>query len=159
MLTRGYLNPQSQRDSKRAEMIKKHSNKEFATISKTEDVISKWFENNNYNIYWTGNDNAIISNEMSIIRQYPFLKKYCVDFACPKRKIIVEVLGDWWHGWEFVCGRQKIEDLHPKVRNNIGLDEFRFKNILNAKWTLIKIWEHDIKNGIFVNILKEYFKD
>ena len=140
-------------------MIKKHSNKEFATVSQIEDVVAEWFVKNNYNICWTENDDPVIFNERSIIRQYPFLDRYCVDFACPKREIIVEVLGDWWHGWEFTCGRQKIEDLHSKVRNNIGLDEFRFKNILNAQWTLIKIWKHDIKNGNFVNILKQHFKD
>ena len=84
MVKRGYLNPQSQRDSKRVEMIRKHTNKEFATISKIEDVVSEWFEKNNYNVYWTEDNKQI--DENSIVRQFAFLDKYCVDFACPQKK-------------------------------------------------------------------------
>ena len=138
-------------------MIKKHSNKEFATISKIEDVVAEWFVKNNYNIYWPKDSQVI--NEKSIIRQYVFENKYCVDFACPKKEIIVEVLGDWWHGWLCLIGQEAYQKLYPKVKKNMYLDKRRFKNILDAKWTLIKIWEHDVKNGNFVNILKEYFKD
>ena len=71
----------------------------------------------------------------------------------------MEVLGDWWHGWEFINTNKGFEKQHPNVQRNIVLDKLRFKDIIATQWTLIKIWEHDIKNGNFVNILKEYFKD
>jgi len=157
MLKRGYLNPQSQRNFKRAEMVKKHSNKEFATVSKIEDVVSQWFKKNNYGVYWNNDYNFIASSSKFVIRQYIFLDKYCVDFACPEKKIIIEVLGDWWHGWEFICGNKKFTEQYPVVKKNIKLDEIRFKAILDAQWMLIKIWEHDIQNDNFINILKQYF--
>jgi SAM-dependent methyltransferase len=151
MATRGYLNPPSQRLSKSKEMAKRHATNDFTTVSKIEDTVSNYLSLNNYSIAW--NDYNGVMSEKIIIRQYLFRDCYCVDLSCPYRKIIIEVLGDWWHGWEVVIGNQKKEDQHPKAQNNLRLDINRFRYIEHSGWTLVKIWEHDVKNGNYKNIL------
>lgn len=155
MATRGYLNPPSQRLSKSKEMAKRHATNDFATVSKIEDTVSNYLSLNNYSIAWNDYNGAM--SEKIIIRQYLFRDCYCVDLACPYRKIIIEVLGDWWHGWEVVIGNQKKEEQHPKVQNNLRLDINRFRYIEHSGWTLVKIWEHDVKNGNYKNILDLVF--
>lgn len=159
MLTRGFLNPPSQRIQKSKEMSKRHSTKSFSKISKIEKIVEEWFVKNEYNILCNSDINKNNINFKTIIKQYLFEDKYCVDFACPERKIVIEVLGDWWHGWLCLSGKESYEKLYPKVKKNLYLDNKRFKDIIKKQWTLIKIWEHDIKNENFVNILKQYFKN
>jgi very-short-patch-repair endonuclease/predicted transcriptional regulator len=155
MAERGYLNPPSQRLSKSKEMAKRHSTSDFSKVSKIEDTVSNCLASSGYSIVWSNYIGAM--DENTIVRQYLFYDCYCVDFACPSRKIIIEVLGDWWHGWEVIIGNQKKEDQHPEVQKNMRLDINRFRYIEHKGWTLIKIWEHDIKNGNFKNILRQYF--
>jgi very-short-patch-repair endonuclease len=155
MKERGYLNPPSQRILKSKEMAKRHSNKDFAKVSKIEGVVADYFSLIGYSVLW--NDYSGDRLENIIIRQYLFQDCYCVDFACPYSKIIIEVLGDWWHGWEVIIGNQKKEDQHISVKRNMRFDINRFRYIEHKGWVLIKIWEHDIKNGNFKNILNQYF--
>jgi predicted transcriptional regulator/very-short-patch-repair endonuclease len=156
MLDRGYLNPASQRLSKSKEMARKHATDDFSKVSKIEDIVSDYLALVGYTMVW--NDYAGEINDNIIIRQYLFEECYCTDFAYPCQKIIVEVLGDWWHGWEVVCGRAKKEDQHKNVQKNIRIDINRFNFMKNKGWNAIKIWEHDIKNSEnYKNILAQYF--
>ena len=125
MKRRGYLNPQSQRDSKRKEMIRRHVTNDFSRISKTEGVFADWLRSQGIPVVM-GEDLSSSDSPETFYWQYPW-DKFCLDFAQPSTKKVIEVLGDWWHGWDFVIGHKKFEELHPKVQRNICLDKLRFK--------------------------------
>jgi len=153
MKRRGYLNPESQRNKKRAEMVKRHSTNDFSKVSFIECKLVDWFLLNGYNVM-IGEDNP---DGDGVLWQCPVLEKYCVDFAYKKLNLIIEVLGDWWHGWKYLKGEEQYDTLHPKVKRNLYLDKSRFEEIEKSGLTLIKIWEHEIKDHSFENTLRKYF--
>jgi len=148
---RGYLNPPSQREKKSIEMSRRHSSRDFAKVSAPERVIADWLISRGYKM--------VIGDDIpgDINWQYNLFGKYCVDFALPQRKMAIEVLGDWWHGWKHLCGEEAYEHLHPQVKRNLHLDKTRFSEIEEQGWVLLKIWEHDVKDKSFVETLSPLF--
>ncbi|TGP20318.1 MULTISPECIES: endonuclease domain-containing protein [unclassified Mesorhizobium] len=63
-------------------------------------------------------------------RQFP-IAGYIVDFACPEKKLIVEVDGSQ-HG---DAGRP-------------GADELRTKRLEQNGWTVLRFWNHDVIRDI-----------
>lgn len=155
MAKRGYLNPPSQRLLKSKEMARRHALEEFATVSGIEQVVADWLGLNGYRVLWTKDILENMDLSKVVIRQYAF-DCYCVDFAIPYDKIIIEVLGDWWHGWNVISGKEAIENQYPKVKSNLRTDIIRFAHIKKQGWKLIKIWEHNIDNGNFKNIIARH---
>jgi tRNA1(Val) A37 N6-methylase TrmN6 len=154
--TRGYLNPASQRLKKSIEMSLRHATDDFAKVSAPEKVVADWFMNRGYDVV-LGEGEACAIDPKKLFWQYNLLGKFCVDFADPSREIAIEVLGGWWHGYDFLCGKEKYEDLHPKVKRNLHLDKIRFTEIEKAGWTLLKLWDKDIKDKSFVIELSKYY--
>jgi G:T-mismatch repair DNA endonuclease (very short patch repair protein) len=151
---RGYLNPISQRMSKRAEMIRKHTEHEFATVSKIEYVVAGYLQSKGCTVKM-GSEASARDPAGTFYWQYDWNHQYAVDFAQPSRRLIIEVLGDWWHGWKFLCGDQPYEELHGHVKRNLRLDELRFAAIQEGGWNLLKIWEHDIRSKTYEAILDQ----
>jgi tRNA1(Val) A37 N6-methylase TrmN6 len=156
--TRGYLNPESQRLKKSIEMSLRHATDDFAKVSASEKVVANWFMNRGYDVV-LGEGEAGIPDPKKLFWQYNLFGKFCVDFADPSREIAIEVLGDWWHGYKFLCGKENYEDLHPKVKRNLYLDKIRFAEIEKAGWTLLKLWDKDIKDKSFVIELSKYYHE
>lgn len=158
MKRRGYLNPQSQRDKKRKEMSLRHATSDFSKVSKIESTVADWFLGRGYMVA-VGSDECDGSLGPIVRWQFHVMDKYCVDFANENKKVIVEVLGDWWHGWEIIRGTQPYEKAHAKVKRNMYLDKIRFLDLESSGWKVFKIWEHQIKDGTFSSILGEDFPD
>jgi len=156
MKRRGYLNPQSQRDAKSKEMSARHSEKDFARISNPEKRVADWFLLRGYNVILGEDANEHVAAN-SILWQYNWNKRFCVDFACPAKMIVVEVLGDWWHGWEHLQGRQVYDSLHAQVKKNLFLDKKRFLEIRASDWQFVQLWEHQIKDDSYQKILGDIF--
>jgi len=68
------------------------------------------------------------------VKQFSFDNKYLCDFAIPKKKLIIECDGDYWHN---LPGSQE-SDLK------------RDKYIKNKGWIVLRFWEHVINKNINV---------
>lgn len=75
------------------------------------------------------------------------LGKYVVDFYFPSYKLIVEVMGDYWHGNPEVYGDGKIP-LDSNQKEIIKKDKIRKKYFIDAGFTYIELWEKDIYEDI-----------
>ncbi len=86
---------------------------------------------------------------IDFIHQYKFNNKFMCDFCFPKQKVIIEVDGDFWHG-----NPNKYSDkdkLHPHQIKGINRDKSKdayIKKFDNGSWTIIRIWESEIKKDV-----------
>lgn len=153
MEKRGYLNSQTMRDNKRIEMIRSMSIAKSSKTSSIEYAVEKWLSEHNFNIQFYDNPQDIKSDQPIAYRQFPFIGKYVVDFAIPSQKIIIEVLGTFWHGWSFISGQTSFDCLSEAARKNVCTDKIRFVDIIESGWTYVELWEHDIHSGKTDSIL------
>ena len=66
-------------------------------------------------------------------KQVPLFNKFVVDALFPEQKLVLEVLGDFWH----------------KYPRRIPRDKLRREFIQSKGYQIEEIWEHDIKqNGV-----------
>lgn len=141
---RGYLNPQSQRDSKRKEVVKRYESHTINRISKLEGTFARWLQEQGFAVKM-GADATPEDSSQTIYWQYNWRNIYSLDFAQPTTKTYIEVMGDWWHGWDCISGKKLLSDMHPVQQKYIKHDENRFKRLQGDGWTIILVWEHDIK--------------
>lgn len=141
MLERGYLNPESQRMSKSAEMSRRHSQGLFSKVSLAESKMATWLLSRGYNIKV---GTVLTGNENIVQWQANVLPGCCVDFAVESKRTVIEILGKWWHGLDYLEGREDFESLHPAVKKNIALDKKRFEILKENNWTVVKIWDNEI---------------
>ena len=70
------------------------------------------------------------------------------DFVLRHLRTAVMVDGDFWHGWKFNDWKHK---LHPKWRDkiagNIRRDRRNRAMLREQGWSVIRIWEHQIKRS------------
>jgi very-short-patch-repair endonuclease len=80
------------------------------------------------------------------------IKRY-YDFYLPEQRVLIEVDGDYYHGYG-----KLFEEMIPMQKKNHRVDEIKNKWAALHSIPLIRIWEHDInKNPSKVmKILKEY---
>jgi len=70
------------------------------------------------------------------------------DFVFPKRKIALFVDGCFWHG----CPRHSNMPVNnrdfweKKLNGNKKRDKYVTKQLKMAGWSVIRIWEHDLRN-------------
>ena len=78
-------------------------------------------------------------------RNYPILGK--PDFVFPRIKVVVFVDGCFWHGCEKHCRLPLSNKRYwkKKIENNKIRDRKVTKSLINKNWTVIRIWEHEIK--------------
>jgi len=141
---RGYLNPKSQRDSKRKELVKRYESHTISRISKLEGTFANWLQTQGFEVKM-GEDRKEDDGENVIYWQYNWRNIYSFDFAHPSSKTCIEVMGDWWHGWDAISGKTPAEDLHPVQQKYIKSDINRTKRIQGDCWNVVLVWEHDIK--------------
>lgn len=81
-----------------------------------------------------------------------FRKHYKVpgspDIAFPRKKIAVFINGEFWHGRRYT----KIKDRLPefwkdKLERNIKRDRKNYRLLKKDGWTLVKIWDTDLKKN------------
>lgn len=88
------------------------------------------------------------------------------DIAFTKWKVVVFCDGDFWHGHNWaVRGKNNIQEellgysqyWRDKILRNIERDEENNKALKAIGWTVVRIWESDIKNdlGSCVKVVKE----
>ena len=69
------------------------------------------------------------------------------DIVFPKQRVAIFVDGDFWHGWRLPVWEHKLSDFWKlKLRANRKRDQRNFRRLRGAGWTVIRLWEHEIRS-------------
>ena len=84
------------------------------------------------------------------------------DISFPKLKIVVFLDSCYWHGCpiHFKMPKTNTSFWHQKINRNIERDDEVSKHYSEENWTLLRFWEHEVKNDL-ERVVKtiEYFVD
>ena len=72
------------------------------------------------------------------------------DFIFPNRQFAIFVDGCFWHGCS-TCGhipKTNTEFWTAKIHRNIERDQRNIKALRKLDWTVLRIWEHSLKNKL-----------
>ena len=70
------------------------------------------------------------------------------DVVFTRAKVAVFVDGDFWHGWKFEEKKHKYKPYwQQKIAENIERDERNFAALREMGWTVIRVWQHEIKKN------------
>ena len=92
--------------------------------------------------------------EDMVARRLPLFERqykigwYSVDFADPAEKVVVEVQGCWYHSCPICFPGSPMYKTQRLVRGN---DLRRTKFLTDRGWTILRIWEHDIRYNPWFN--------
>jgi len=69
------------------------------------------------------------------------------DIALPSKKKAIFIDGDFWHGYNFSKTKSRLPKKYwqQKIENNIKRDKRINRTLRREGWTVIRIWEHEIK--------------
>jgi len=71
------------------------------------------------------------------------------DFVFDEERLIVFVDGDFWHGWRFPSWKHKLQGYwQEKIDRNRKRDRANFRRLRRQGWTVIRVWEHELKRDI-----------
>lgn len=78
------------------------------------------------------------------------------DIVFKKAKICVFLDSDFWHGWQYPRWKHLLKNdfWREKIEKNRARDRKTTLFLRNNGWTVIRVWEHDIKNNINVETHK-----
>src|SRR6266704_3088586 len=69
------------------------------------------------------------------------------DIVFLKKKIAIFIDGDFWHGWRLPAWEHKLSEFwRSKLRANRRRDRRNFRRLRAADWTVIRLWEHEIRS-------------
>ena len=85
----------------------------------------------------------LLDNNINFIFQFEFKGRY-FDFAIPSKKILLEVDGVYWHGKN--VSDNELNESQQRTREN---DKYKNMLVESSDWTLIRIWEDEIKDFNF----------
>ncbi|MFC1557040.1 very short patch repair endonuclease [candidate division KSB1 bacterium] len=107
--------------------------------TKPERIIAK--ELRKRKIYCTRNDKRIYGKP---------------DFVFRRKKVVVFVDSDYWHGHPERCIMPKtnIDYWKPKIERNINRDKEVDSKLKADGWNVVRIWEFDVKKNIECSIKK-----
>ncbi|WP_285011094.1 very short patch repair endonuclease [Pedobacter faecalis] len=81
------------------------------------------------------------------------------DIVLPKYKTVIFVHGCFWHGHEgcryYVVPKTRTEWWQAKINGNINKDLSVKALLINAGWSVIEVWECDLKKQSFSNRINE----
>jgi len=68
------------------------------------------------------------------------------DFVFRNARVAVFVDGDFWHGWRFPQWHDKLSEAwEQKIAGNRARDRRNHRRLRRMGWTVIRIWEHQIR--------------
>jgi DNA mismatch endonuclease (patch repair protein) len=68
------------------------------------------------------------------------------DLVFAREKLVVFVDGDFWHGWRFPTWCHRLAPYwKAKIERNRKRDVRNFRRLRRAGWTVLRIWEHEVK--------------
>lgn len=103
--------------------------------TKPERMVRKWLEHKGF------------KKNKDFYQEAGFMNKYFADFYFPKYKLIIEVMGDYWHGNPNIYGKGK-KPLSQQQIDRKEKDISKRKDFERNNYTYIEIWESDIYEDI-----------
>lgn len=77
------------------------------------------------------------------------------DIVFPNKKIAVFLDGDFWHGYRFPQWQYKLKPFWKnKISETRRRDQTNFTKLKRSGWTVLRIWEHEIKKDLLSVINK-----
>jgi DNA mismatch endonuclease, patch repair protein len=69
------------------------------------------------------------------------------DVALPRKKKAIFIDGGFWHGWKFEERKAKLprEYWVEKISKNIQRDRKNRSELRAAGWSVLRIWDHDLR--------------
>jgi len=101
-------------------------------------------------------------NKATELKLIEFFKEYCIkgwrrnyklagnpDFVIPKERLAIFVDGCFWHGCAEHCRLPEANREYwvAKIDKNIKRDNAINKELQEKRWTVIRIWEHELKKN------------
>lgn len=69
------------------------------------------------------------------------------DIVFSKKKVAVFIDGDFWHGWRLPVWEHKLSGFwKSKLYANRQRDQRNFRRLRASQWTVIRLWEHEIRS-------------
>jgi G:T-mismatch repair DNA endonuclease (very short patch repair protein) len=87
------------------------------------------------------------SKDIKFFQERGFMRKYYADFFLPSYKMIIEVMGDYWHGNPQVYGEGKTP-LNDEQLIRIEKDKIKKQDFIKNGYLYIEIWESDIYENV-----------
>ncbi|PYP84628.1 MAG: very short patch repair endonuclease [Candidatus Angelobacter sp. Gp1-AA117] len=70
------------------------------------------------------------------------------DIVFVKKKVAIFIDGDFWHGWRLPSWEHKLSEFWKlKLHANRKRDQRNFRCLRAADWTVIRLWEHEIRSS------------
>lgn len=78
------------------------------------------------------------------------------DFVFSSRRVAVFVDGCYWHGCpqHFKRPSANVAYWDAKIRRNKSRDRRISRELKRSGWTVVRVWEHDLKQGHALRLLK-----
>jgi DNA mismatch endonuclease (patch repair protein) len=72
------------------------------------------------------------------------------DIALPRKKKVVFIDGDFWHGYNFSKLKERLPKKYwlEKIENNINRDNNNNLQLRENGWEVLRIWEHNINENV-----------
>lgn len=86
-------------------------------------------------------------NDIKYMQEQGFFRRYFADFFIPKEMLIIEVMGNYWHGNPSMYGNDKIP-LNQEQTANMERDVRKKKDFERYGFNYIEIWEQDIYKDV-----------
>lgn len=68
------------------------------------------------------------------------------DIVFTKARVVVFIDGDFWHGYRFPSWESKVSEFwKKKISKNRERDARNHRKLREQGWTVIRLWQHDIK--------------
>ena len=79
------------------------------------------------------------------------------DIVFTRAKVAVFVDGDFWHGYAFRKWDGKLKPFwRDKIQTNRQRDIRNFCQLRRMGWTVVRVWEHDIKRRLEETVERVY---
>lgn len=71
------------------------------------------------------------------------------DIAKPRKKKAVFIDGDFWHGYKFTSLKKRLPKGYwlEKIQKNILRDRKNRRYLAKNGWSVLRIWEHELKSN------------
>lgn len=71
------------------------------------------------------------------------------DIVIPKKKKVVFIDGDFWHGWRFPQWSHKLSSdfWREKISDNIQRDKKNFAKLRREGWKVLRVWDHELSTN------------
>jgi DNA mismatch endonuclease, patch repair protein len=79
------------------------------------------------------------------------------DIVFTKARVVVFVDGDFWHGYRFSSWEVRVSDFWKiKISKNRERDAKNHRKLRKMGWTVIRLWQHEIKKDFENSIARIY---